>query len=137
MRHAHQRAALNRSRGRMTGLLAEDGFLWSQVQKLLRQRYSPEQIAGILPRMFPDDFSMRARHETIHTALYAMPRGELRAELLATLRKGRKARRPRAHGEGRRGEIPNMVSIHQRPQPNRRPASFVDDLRPKARDVSA
>jgi len=79
---AHQRAALNRSRGRKPARLAEDGFLWSQVQKLLRQRYSPEQIAGILPRMFPDDSSMRASHETIYTALYAMPRGELRTECL-------------------------------------------------------
>ena len=112
---AHQRAALSRSRSRKPARLAEDGFLWSQVQKLLRQRYSPEQIAGILPRMFPNDSSMRASHETIYTALYAMPRGELRAELLATLRQGRKTRRPRARGEDRRGEIPNMVSIHQRP----------------------
>jgi IS30 family transposase len=112
---AHQRTALNRSRVRKPARLAIDGFLWSQVQKLLRQRYSPEQIAGILPRMFPDDSSMRAIHETIYTALYAMPRGELRTELLATLRQGRKVRRPRARGEDRRGEIPNMVSIHQRP----------------------
>jgi IS30 family transposase len=95
--------------------LASDGYLWSQVQKLLKQQYSPEQIAGILPRMFPDDLSMRVSHETIYTALYAMPRGELRSELLATLRQARKARRPRARGEDRRGEMPNMVSIHQRP----------------------
>jgi IS30 family transposase len=73
------------------------------------------KIAGILPRMFPDDLSMRGSHETIYTALYAMPRGELRAELLSTLRQARKARRPRARGEDRRGELPNMVSIHQRP----------------------
>ena len=83
---AHQRAALNRSRGRKLARLAEDGFLWAQVQKLLRQRYFPEQVAGILPRMFPDDSSIRASHETIDTALNAMPRGEFRAELLATLR---------------------------------------------------
>ena len=42
---AHQRAALNRFKGRRPARLAEDGFLWSQVQKLLRQRYSPEQNA--------------------------------------------------------------------------------------------
>jgi IS30 family transposase len=106
---------LNRSRGRKPARLTEDGFLWAQVQKLLRQRYSPEQIAGIPPRLFPDDSSMRASHETIYTALYVMPRGELRAEMLATLRQGRKARRPRARCEDRRGEILNMVSIHQRP----------------------
>jgi IS30 family transposase len=113
---AHHRVALNRSRGRKPIRLASDGYLWSQVQKLLKQQYSPEQIAGILPRMFPDDLSMRVSHETIYTALYAMPRGgELRSELLATLRQARKARRPRARGEDRRGEMPNMTSIHQRP----------------------
>jgi transposase, IS30 family len=112
---AQQRARVARSSGLKPPLLASDGFLWAQVQKLLKQRYSPEQIAGILPRMYPDDLSMRVSHETIYTALYAMPRGELRTELLATLRQARKARRPRARGEDRRGEIPNMVSIHQRP----------------------
>jgi IS30 family transposase len=112
---AQQRACVARSNGRKPALLESDSFLWSQVQKLLKQKYSPEQIAGILPRMYPDDLSMRVSHETIYTALYAMPRGELRTELLATLRQARKARRPRARGEDRRGEIPNMVSIHQRP----------------------
>jgi len=112
---AHHRASSNRSRGRKPIRLASDSYLWSQVQKLLKQQYSPEQIAGILPRMFPDDLSMRVSHETIYTALYAMPRGELRTALLSTLRQGRKARRPRARGEDRRGELPNMVSIHQRP----------------------
>jgi len=72
---AHQRAMFNRSRGRKPVRLAADGYLCSQVQKLLRQRYSPEQIAGILPRMFPVDSSMRVSHKTIYTALYAMLRG--------------------------------------------------------------
>jgi len=65
--------------------------------------------------MYPDDLSMRVSHETIYMALYAMPRGELRTELLPTLRQARVARRPRARVENRRGEIPNMVSIHRRP----------------------
>ncbi len=115
VRNCPPACCLNRSRDRKPARLAIDGYLWSQVQKLLRQRYSPEQIASILPRMLPDDSSMRASHETIYKALYAMPRGDLRTELLATLRQGRKVRRPRARGEDRRGEIPNIVSIHQRP----------------------
>ena len=112
---AQQRARLAQATARKPARLASDSYLWDQVQKLLLQRYSPEQIAGILPRMFPDDPLMRVSHETIYTALYAMPRGELRTELLATLRQARKVRRPRARGEDRRGEIPNLVSIHQRP----------------------
>jgi len=48
-------------------------------------------------------------------AIYAIPRGALRKELIACLRQSRKSRRPRTRGEDRRGSIPNMVSIHDRP----------------------
>ena len=43
-------------------------------------------------RMYPNDPSQRASHETIYTALYAMPRGELRRDLIACLRQGNDAR---------------------------------------------
>ena len=58
-----------------------DGPLWPIVEDLLRQRHSPEQIAGILARMHPDSPTPQISHETIYTAIYAMPRGELRSEL--------------------------------------------------------
>ncbi|MEX3606740.1 MAG: hypothetical protein VB142_12395, partial [Burkholderia sp.] len=44
-----------------------------------------------------------------------LPRGQLRAELIACLRQARKRRRPRTWGEGRRGSTPNRVSIYDRP----------------------
>ncbi len=44
-----------------------------------------------------------------------MPRGELRSEVIALLRHGHTKRRPRARGKDRRGQIPNMASIHERP----------------------
>ncbi len=53
--------------------------------------------------------------ETIYVGLYALPRGALRSELLAALRQERKARRPRARGADRRGQIPNMTPIAERP----------------------
>jgi len=53
--------------------------------------------------------------ETIYVGLYVLPRGELRSELLAALRQARKARRPRARGTDRRGQIPNMTPIAERP----------------------
>ena len=60
---------------------------------------------------------MRISHEAIYTYLYVLPRGELRRELLATLRhrhKWRRARRAsRAHD--RRGQLPDMISIEERP----------------------
>ncbi|MFM9428978.1 IS30 family transposase [Variovorax sp. GrIS 2.14] len=54
-------------------------------------------------------------HETIYTAIYALPRGELRRQLIACLRQGHGTRLPRSRGNDRRGQIPEMVSIHVRP----------------------
>ena len=54
-------------------------------------------------------------HETSYTAIYAQPRGELRRQLIACLRQGRGTRLPRSRGTDRRGQIPEMVSIHVRP----------------------
>jgi IS30 family transposase len=82
---------------------------------LLGKGHSPEQIAGILQRMYPGQTDRNVSHETIYTAIYAMSRGELRTELIGLLRQARRARKPRARGEDRRGQIPGMVSIHVRP----------------------
>ncbi len=89
--------------------------LWSTVLSLLEWKWSPQQIAGILKRVWPDDSSMQVSHETIYTAIYAQPRGELRRQLIACLRHGRSTRMPRKRGVDRRGQIPEMVSIHLRP----------------------
>ncbi|MBH8655079.1 IS30-like element ISPsp4 family transposase, partial [Pseudomonas aeruginosa] len=53
--------------------------------------------------------------ETIYNAIYALPAGELRKELILCLRQGKTTRRPRLGGVDRRGQIPEMVSIHLRP----------------------
>ena len=71
--------------------------------------------AGRLTREYPHDMQKHCSPETIYTALYVLPRGTLRSELLATLRQARKARRPLARGQDRRGQIPNMTSITERP----------------------
>ena len=92
-----------------------DPWLWRYVSTRLAQRCSPEQIAGRLRREYPDDMRKRLSAETIYVALYVLPRGALRQELLAALRQARKARRPRARGTDRRGQIPNMTPIAARP----------------------
>jgi IS30 family transposase len=53
--------------------------------------------------------------ETIYAALYILPRGALRSELLAALRQARKARQPRARGTDRRGQLLHMTLIAERP----------------------
>ncbi|MBI4741425.1 MAG: IS30 family transposase, partial [Betaproteobacteria bacterium] len=63
----------------------------------------------------PDEPTLRAGHETLYTAPYAVPRGELRAGPITCLRQARKSRCPRARGEDRRGVIPNMAGIPPRP----------------------
>jgi IS30 family transposase len=83
--------------------------------RYLKEGYSPEQISGTLSVVHPETPTLRVSHETIYTAIYAMPRGELRSEVIGWLRFGHTKRRPRARGEDRRGRIPDMVSIHDRP----------------------
>lgn len=83
---------------------------------------------------------MTAASRSVYTALYAMPQGELRKELVACLRQCRKSRRPRARGKDRRGQIPNRVSIHERPpEVDERlvPGHWEGDLIKGARNASA
>jgi len=88
---------------------------WSVVLTLLDWKWSPQQIASTLKRVFPEEPERHVSHETIYTAIYAQPRGELRRQLVACLCHGRSTRMPRTRGDDRRGQIPEMVSIHVRP----------------------
>jgi ribosome-associated protein len=85
---------------------------WSTVLPLLKLGWSPHQIAGRLRRM-PDAPSIS--HVTIHAAIYAMPRGALRTELVHTLRESHAGRLPRARGSSRFTGVQNMTPIGLRP----------------------
>lgn len=95
--------------------LEPEGALWQAVCGLLARKWSPQQIAATLQADDPDEPQRQVSHETIYTAIYAQPRGELRRQLISCLRKGRSTRLPRSRGQDRRGQIPDMVSIHVRP----------------------
>ena len=98
--------------------LAKSLPLRHEVQARLAQNHSPQQIATRLRLDFPDDPEMWVSHETIYQALYVQGRGGLRRELTAHLRTGRSLRKthrvPGARTE-RRGRIPGMVMISERP----------------------
>ena len=113
---AQKRAEERRKRPKPAKLRRElNPELHDHVQAMLRARWSPEQISKCLPEAFPDRPEMRVSHETIYQALYVQGRGALRRELAACLRTGRAIRRPKKRSDERRGRIPNMVMISERP----------------------
>jgi IS30 family transposase len=87
------------------------------VAKKLKQLWSPEQIAGWLKCVHPNDESRQVSHETIYKSLFIQARGALKKELLQHLRSKRAMRRSRhssLKGDGL-GQITNTVSIRERP----------------------
>ncbi len=110
---AERRARQRKARPPKPRKLQPGNPLWIAVLGHLREGLSPRQIARTLARM---PVPVRLSHETIYSALYAMPRGELRARVLGLLRRGHKARRARRSRKDRRNQaIPNMTLIDQRP----------------------
>jgi transposase, IS30 family len=96
--------------------LAGNPQLCARVQAGLTARWSPEQIARILRRDYPDQPEMQVSHETIYQELYVQGRGELRRELTRCLRTGRALRRPRRLPDQRRQRhIPDKIMICERP----------------------
>lgn len=96
--------------------LESNPVLCGEVLQRLRQRHSPEQIAGRLRQDFPDDPEMWVSHETIYQAMYVQPRGELARQVKAALRTGRTQRKTL----GRKPVEPHerfkgMLNISERP----------------------
>ena len=89
--------------------------LWHEIQDMLRLCWSPKQISASLRETYAEP-AMHVSHETIYAALYVLPRGTLRKELLSLLRRKHKRRKHRGTLlRDRRGQIADMVSIHDRP----------------------
>jgi IS30 family transposase len=111
------RAAWDRARRPKAAKLAMDPTLRAIVEAQLELRWSPQQIAGWLARVSPDDPELRVSHETIYQSLFVQTRGALRRELTADLRTGRVMRRGRGHtvrGSGK-GQLTNVINIRERP----------------------
>ena len=111
-----QRRSEERARRPKAGKLARCPAVRDRVQALLTKKYSPEQIAGELAKIYPDRPEMQVSHETVYKALYVQGRGELRRELAKCLRTGRALRKPRARRTNtEHRHIPGMVNISERP----------------------
>jgi len=115
--YAADRSAWDRARRPKPCKLASHRSLAMAVARLLRQRWSPWQIAGRLRRTSPQDESRRVSHETIYKTLFIQARGALKKELVQHLRRSRGMRRSRHYTQknGRQGQIVDAVSIRERP----------------------
>ena len=91
---ANQRARALSCKPRAPRRMVAGTALWDCVLSGLSQGLSPEQVSGLLCQRM--DKSIGISHESIYSAIYAMPRGELRSEVIGLLRKSHKTRRPRA-----------------------------------------
>jgi IS30 family transposase len=109
---ADRRARVLAGKARRQRKLVAGNHLWITMLEHLYRGLSPVQIASTLARMTDP---VRLSHEAIYTALYAMPRGQLRASLLDLLRRKHKARRPARGKNSRSRSIPDMTLIDQRP----------------------
>src|SRR5690242_5842026 len=81
---------------------------WQQVDALLKQDWSPEQVSGTLKQQGQPS----ASHERIYQHIYA---DKLKGGDLHTHLRGQKKRRKRYGKYDRRGQIPNRTSIDERP----------------------
>ncbi len=112
-----EQAAWDRAHRPKTCKLAQNPALARIVAQKLRLQWAPEQIAGWLKYMYPDDENMQVSHETIYKSLFIQARGALKKELLQHLRKTRAMRRSRHHTQktADHGRIIDAVSIRERP----------------------
>jgi IS30 family transposase len=98
-----------------TSRLSENTRLLEIVHKQLRKRWSPAQISTYLKVQYEGNKEMQISHESIYTYIYLLPRGELRKELIGYLRQKKKSRYTRKGEYDKRGTIPEMISIEERP----------------------
>jgi transposase, IS30 family len=112
---AHVRAVARARRNRPRKLAAGSPVR-GLVVELLRQDYSPGQIAGRLKRDYPGRPELQVSHETIYQALFVQGKGSLRAEVDAAIRCGKaRTRRPRMGRPRGKPRYPAELNISARP----------------------
>ena len=112
---AADNAAWARGRRPKRCRLATHSALRDAVATKLAHAWSPQQIAGWLRQVYPDDPTMHVSHETIYLSLFVQSRGVLKKALQAQLRQRHTLRRPRLAAKKSGGYIVGAVSIRDRP----------------------
>ena len=109
--HAKYQALARRRKNR----LIQGTKLANFVRDKLKMRWSPEQISVYL-KFQPIDSNSKVSHETIYQYIYSQEDPNDRKVLIGCLRQKRKLRRKRRKTQEKRGQIPHLVSIHDRPK---------------------
>ena len=108
---------VRRRRCRRQHKLVEGGEIHRFVHDhLVYRRWSPEQISHRLRLMNPDDASARVSHETIYAAIYAQPRGGLKAAMVEALRQGKAVRGLKRTTLAGSAMVPESLRIIHRPE---------------------
>ncbi len=110
-------SAWDRAHRPKTCKLVQNRPLCRSVERKLRRKWSPQQIAGWLKRAHPDDEWSQVSHETIYRCLFIQARGAFKKEFQLYLRSKRSIRRARTSTlkDDGLGGMPNAVSIRERP----------------------
>jgi len=106
---AHGKAQTKRTLGRRHKKLEQSPRLKEYVYEKLRCQWSPEEIVKRVKLDYPEDTAMRISHESIYRHLYCLPKGELKKELMRSLRWQRKRRLSREALHYRRQRIPDLI----------------------------
>ena len=107
---AQKQADVRRYRGHRG---ERDPELAEYVENRLEWGWSPEQIAG---RRRLEGYAFALSHEAIYQYVYSTPQGRSQ-KLHNRLRRGKSRRGYRGPKRPRGSRIPNMRSIHERPEP--------------------
>jgi transposase, IS30 family len=98
-----------------------------RVVDLLRDRFSPQQVAATLRREHPEQPEMWVSHETIYQSIYLQGRGSLRELVDDALRTGRRQRRSQSRGaQAARGAIRGKPWVTEQVHISARPAEVHD-----------
>ena len=115
---AQNRAGRNSSKRKFgKHKLNDNQKLWAYIRKKLRKKkWSPRQIAEELKKDYPLDMTMRISPEAIYTYIYILPRGALKKELTACLRRNHKRRHKQSREVKVERKLEDMLSIEERPK---------------------
>ncbi|QIT54514.1 IS30 family transposase [Aquisalimonas sp. 2447] len=115
--HASQAYRARRSRCGRGQKLVAGTWLHAWVRdRLIHRAWSPEQIAGRLKAMDPDDPDKYVSHETIYAAIYAHPKGTLRKAMIDALRRAKGQRGQRRTTPAGGSMVPESLRIRHRPE---------------------